>query len=736
MTNNNVNSFAENMSDMVKSSAEILNMANAINQSVSSSEVSVTLSDGLTIPSYSTVIDRLSKVENTMSQFTQGSGNIQTDDGTYRKIKVSTISKAPNKITGISDVSTFNINPNWFFESLQYPRCIVQIDLTDKIDETSDRVYVDRVILDLTDTVAGSINMREFYSTNILNKDLSYSSLVSILINNNISYKEDKDEVKLPLTYEKYYGIFNITGSQLIKGNDGISRIWYYLNTLNYSTVDEAGLEENNGHILTVGDYVRYDDSLFKVIEIVQDEKRIRLEGSIGFQTLGIYDNLYFYNAPFSEKTINVGIGINEINIIYVKAVNEDYNLLSKTWSDPITFITNDLTFDENETLTFDTYYNKNVADFGRDWIAQAKEKHIYSYNGVKPYAPVLNESDMQVVQINTQLQTTLDTERYNNLTSEISSIKTNITTTRNTISKNKDLLLQLSNSAERENIQNIINSDTTTLSSLSTRYNSLVEELNTLLNDAGAISYTPKYHVRGFFGIPDNNENQQVIGFEIMYRYLHTDETGVKLDTYQYNSNDSVLSGVFSDWNLVTSRILEKKYNEDTDTYYWSHTNTLDGSEININQIDIAIRSGEKVEIKARSISEAGYPYNPLKSDWSNSIIISFPDNLTSNDSVTTVLNTVKNDMTAITLQNTISAAGVYTHLSDTNSTFKHDARNLQYNEITVDSSNNTVITAMTVEDKLKLLSEKFSEKVDENSFESKVVEILKKYDCLKDKQ
>jgi hypothetical protein len=29
----------------------------------------------------------------------------------------------------------------------------------------------------------------------------------------------------------------------------------------------------------------------------------------------------------------------------------------------------------------------------------------------------------------------------------------------------------------------------------------------------------------------------------------------------------------------------------------------------VNINQIDIPIQKGERVEIKARSISEAGYP-------------------------------------------------------------------------------------------------------------------------------
>lgn len=715
MANNNINSFAENMADMVKASTEILDMANAMNQSIGGSETSVTLSDGLTIPSYTTVLNRLNRVENTVSAFTKGSGNIQTNDNTYRKIKVTTVSRPPETISGLFNITSFNINPNWFFESLQYPRCVVNIDLTDKIDDSADRVYVNRVILDSTETVTGSTSMNEFYSTYILNKSLSYDSLLAVLTDHKVSYKEDKDEVKLPLTYEKYAGQFTITGHQLLKGTDGMSRIWYYLDTLNYSTVDESGLELNNGNLLSVGNYLRYDDSLFKIIEIVQDEKRVRLEGSVGFQTLGDYDVLNFYNTPFSEKVISVGIGINEIDIIYVKAVNEEYNLLSKNWSSPITFFTNDLTYETNSAMTFLQYYTENVADFGKYWIAQAKEKQIYAYNGLQPYAPVLNSGDLRVVQINTQLQATLDEERYTNLTTEISSTKSNITSTRNTISKNKDLLIQISDSGERDNIQNVINSDTESLNSLTTQYGSLVEELNTLLNEAGAINYTPKYHIRGFFGIPDSRYSdetnktgeQRVIGFEIMYRYLHTDETGVNLGTYTYTSNDTVQTGVFSDWNIVSSLVLEKRYNEETGVYYWSNTNTLDGSEININQIDIPIRSGEKVEIKVRSVSEAGYPYNPLKSDWSNTVIMEFPDNLTTDDSVTTILNTVKNDMTAVVLQNTMSAAGVYTHMSDSNSSFKHEAANIQYSEIVTDASGNTSVTTMSLQDKVKALSD-----------------------------
>jgi hypothetical protein len=191
------------------------------------------------------------------------------------------------------------------------------------------------------------------------------------------------------------------------------------------------------------------------------------------------------------------------------------------------------------------------------------------------------------------------------------------------------------------------------------------------------------------------------------MYRYLHVDETGAKLNTFDYtdSSNTTTESGVFTDWSIVSSPILDKQYNEDTDTFEWK-SETLDGTHVTINQVDIPIRSGEKVELKVRSISEAGYPYSPLKSEWSNSVIISFPNNLSTNDSVTTILDNVKSDMTSVILQETLSAAGLYTHISDSNSQYKHNADNIEYTETDVDEAGNANVITMSLADKLRSMS------------------------------
>lgn len=715
----NINSFSENLAKLTEKTTQAISVLEGINEAMLGEDTEVRLSNNMVLPSLTNIAARLDRAEQTVANFVQGKGVVETNDGTFRTVKVSTISRPPSNISGLTPVSEFSINPNWFFETLQYPRCVIKVDLTDKIDPASDRVFVNRVIISAKDVLSDGTSAKQFFDDNISGKAIGYTSLISLLESNNISYKEDRDEVYLPLTYERYKGDFAVTDIKLVKDANGISHEWLYLDTLNYSVVDENGKVSSTGMTLSVNDYVRYKNSLYKVVDIAgtAGQKRVLLNYAVGYETIGVGSIIEFYNPPFAEKTIEVGIGVNELDIVYVKGVNEEYNLLSKDWSDPLTFFTNELLLSTNSSVSFIDYYNEHVADFGQTWIAQIKEGQIYSSNGIAPNAPVINAEDLNVVQINTQLDATLDKDTYNKLTTEIASTKSNITAIRHTIASNKDLLIQSSNAQDRTNIQNLINTDSTKLNSLTTQYNSLVNELNTLLVEAGAINYSPKYHIRGFFAIPESkyvNETlklgeQRVIGFEILYRYLHVDETGVKLETYEYSgsdANNSIQTGVFTDWNIMKSSILSKVFDSKLDAYVWTDENPADGSQININQIDIPIRSGEKVEIKVRSISEAGYPYNPLKSAWSNSVIISFPDNLTSDDAVTTILETVKSDMTAVVLQETMSAAGVYTHISDGTSMYKHNSSNVSYTESVIDENSNTSLSEMSVQNKLDSLT------------------------------
>lgn len=699
----NINSFAENMNKTTEAVTNALKLISAYGESATTNEstIKVTLVDGTVVefPSTANLNRRMERAENTIAAFTKNQGIIETDDDTYRKLKVETVPKAPAKITGLSPVTNFHIDSNWFFEDLMFPKCVVKIDLKDKIDNDADRIYINRIILDYTSQAAV-----EFYNNTIAGENLtpSYTQLIELLNTNEIPYSEDTQEVSIPLSYEKYVGEFNINAIKL-EGNE----LWYYLDTLNYKQVDSNGLTLSSSYILSVKDQLRYNDSLFNVTAIDQNAKKIKIEASVGYESPATNTAFNIYNDPFKEKIADIGIGYNEIDIIYIKAINESFNILSKDWSDPIMFITNDLIM-EGSTTPLSIYYPNFVMDFGKEMIARAKQNSIYASDGLEPNAPILDANALQVVQINTQLEATLSTEEYNNLSSSILSTKSTVEDLRKNIISNKEALIKATDTAQRTTLQNKINNDTESLSAYTTQYNTLVDELNTLLTENGALSYSPKYHIRGFFPIPaprysdetNKTGKQEVIGFDIMYRYIHTDETGITLNTFKYSDGDNTVNAVFSDWTNVTSKIKEQVYDENLGIYTWEDEEVGNGATININQIDIPIRSGEKVEIKVRSISEAGYPVNPLKSQWSDSVIISFPANLTTNDSATNIINSAKDDKTAVVLQNTLSSAGLYTHLSDSSEAFKHSAENISIVVKKTGEHGGTIFETMSLKD------------------------------------
>jgi hypothetical protein len=208
----NTNSYAESMKQLSNSVAEMMSVANAVNESIMGNEDYAIIDGSTKILSNQYILNRLERTENTVAQFTQGKGIVETDDGTYRKIRVDTVSRPPENITDLTPITSFGIDPNWFFENFQYPRCVVHVSLKDKIYDDSDRVYVDRIIID-----ASQYRMTDQIKSDILGTQYSYGEMIEYLDKNMIEYREDKDEVKLPLTYEKYLGKFQVTGPTLIK---------------------------------------------------------------------------------------------------------------------------------------------------------------------------------------------------------------------------------------------------------------------------------------------------------------------------------------------------------------------------------------------------------------------------------------------------------------------------------------------------------------------------------------
>ena len=722
MNNKNVNSFSENMRKTITAQTNILSLLSSIQKSMTTNDTFVQYEhDDINgndtkvyeLPSYNTIINKLSAIEKSISNLSSGKGTINLTDGTRRQIKLTNIPETPAQITGLEDPSTFKLDTNWFFEDLMFPGATVQIDLTGKIEDSADRVRVSRVILDSRETAA-----QELWNTNLSVNAYDYISLKALLTYNNVRYSEDIETIELPLVSNTAAGEFQVVKDpEIINGNT-----WYKVDTINYSTISSDGEGEFKNNILSVGDVLAYENTLYTIQEIDQNTNKIRIKVISGTAIPGLYTIFRYYQDPFRDKTINVRFGANEYNIIYIKGVNEDFNLLSNSWSTPIKFSSNDLIYENDGSQNFLNFYNANIVDWGANMIADAKQRAIKAYYGTIPNAPVLIGNDLRVVQINTQINAAIDTAEVKQTAAEIETAKSQINSLKATIASQKTELQSITEMDKYNSMQQQIATNMTDLQNLQASYSTLVSNLKNIVKDNQAVNVNPKYHVRGFFAIPEYKYRdvaqtipEEIIGFEIAYRYICNDNTGVKLNTFNYTdvTGTSQVTGTFTDWSIMQGKLKTRVYNNATGLYEWSTENVADGTEININQIDIPITKGEKVEIKVRSISEAGYPENPLRSVWSNSVIIEFPDTLSTNNEIADLITEVNDDAMEIAINNTLNSIGVQAHMDDsianTNSVnglyYKHEAKNISY-----ENETDTGIESISMQDKINDIDNRLS--------------------------
>lgn len=706
----NVNSFTETVNDLVEQVNIALTNVIALNNSVTTQYDTVSLTveqinpltgDASTVsysmPAYNTTLNKVNALAQTMDTFVKGEGVVLLNDGTYRKVSTIPVAISPAEISNVSAPTKFTTRSNWFFESMMFPQLIIAFDLKNKIDDRSDRVTVKRIIFDNF-----SDEQTQWFTDNILGVNRTYYDTITYLTEQGKKYWEDQEVQELPLSTEPYTGYFVIIDKRTIDGKE-----WYYLDSMNYGETSDTPTVKN--YQLSTGDQLRYQNSIWKIDDIQINESRIHVIPTVGMDHPTINNLFEIYSTPFSTKMLNIPIGFDECNIIFLKGVNDDFNIIGDNWGVGISFYSNNLILNGGSS-TLEEYYNNFVSDFGRQLEGQAKEKFIPAFYGLTPDAPVFSASNFAVKQLNTQMNAALDTESIKNTQTQIESTKTIINSLKTTISQQKAQLVELTDPGQRSDLNSKITANINDLSKKSIEYQSLVRSLATVAYENSAVTTDAKYRARGFFPIPSpkGTPPQQVIQFEYAYRYLKLDNTGTALNTYEMTdpSSGQVVRGTFTDWTIVPTAALTKVYDVSTQTYSWSTENIGDGETNNINQIDIAIQKGEKVQLKIRSISEAGWPSNPLKSSWSNTVIIEFPSNLEGSNQISNILADSAAEQQTIALDETLAAAGVPTHLSDSvpnpnagsGTYFKHQAVNLAFDLKTKDKDG--VITTVNTTD------------------------------------
>ena len=676
------NSSLHTLSEQIISfNNNVLNILNNISSMITSTEQSInfnyTDSEGKIInynfPTVKNLIDEINISNNNFKSLiglNNGSKSsiIQTSPNSFNKIVTVDLNLEPNDITSLEIPSYFVADKNWIFDNMISPELSIELDLNNKIEDSTrtliSRRYIINFEIDSTGafTANGQSALNSFNNTykgttNINQNDflLWLQTTPGVVGGLNPNYDEKQYNLEPnELNYQGYFSVIKIVEDSLN------NKLWYHLNTLSYSDV-----QTNQTLQLKTGDtfIINIDNSntKYQIVEISYSGSLpmvtlLRIEGMqpvpVGVNTLKYYSNV------LKNKKIKINIGYNQYCVLFVKALNNDNYIISKNWSSGIGFYTNDLILKSSDNFngqTMPSFYTYAVNDYGAIFKDLA-ERNVPLKLGVPPTAPVLNVNNFQIVQTNLHLTNTPDSliikkqsAQVNKLNLQLQQLSTAIA------SKNKQQKINVfTTDAEKNQFTNELKSLQEKYNSVSTLKNSVnTQIIKSSTNNVSNV--LPTFAVKGFITIPSpiNTNNTlplNIVQLEYQYKRLSKDGSETPINTTKLydtavNPNFKTV-GAISNWKSVKTNPLHRKYDIAKGVYTWVEEDISDPDVVNMNEVDIPINKNETIQLRVRSISEVGFPDSPLMSDWSNVVNIEFPDNLNSIG--------VQNDTNIITLAHT----------------------------------------------------------------------------------
>ena len=672
----NMNKFLFSLQNILESSSE--------NVTVSQTKVDGT-STNITVPSFGYLKGKIEDINTKFDTLISANGDvigIKSSNGDVRKFELKKTSQLIKDLETVQNStftvpSAFKVKNNWFFESFLNPLLYVSLDISTVLTDDIDQFIVKRIIVNSVN----NDDVATFFDDNYKGQnDLVYADIVQELNDNGIDFFEDDNTVDMEVSVNRYNGSFDVvkileeTGNQTLTSGATVStlRRRYKLSTLVYTDV-LSGIQ--NSKSLAEGDVlITANDSEYRVVSINSTDTEVVLERIFGNDPITIGSAiLKLKPVPYRRPELQVNVGFNEREIIFIKPVSKSKNLTISDFSKGLALYTNELTIplQDESTSTLADYYNNFVSDFGLILLNLAKEKTLPSILAITPDAPALDEASFKVYQIDQHIQNDKSLTDLNNnvkekaalqqeveeLNKKIDSVKANITTVSKTPKEAKRLQKQLTESLTARNEK------TTALSSL-------VTNITTQLSTTPQFVTNRKYEIRGFWQIPnpklDKYGTQNVVQFKYRYRYLSS--TGTQPDAQQQSYVDvdgTTKSATFSPWTEVLTKARIKVLNEATGLYEWAEETLTDSDVVNTNQLNIAIRKGELVEIQVKSLSEAGWPSNAAESVWSNVVQVRFPEEIQSQEEGVITSQKTFAEKARLDFENSLNAKGLDNHLA-----------------------------------------------------------------------
>jgi len=508
-----------------------------------------------------------------------------------------------------------------------------------------------------------------------------------------VGYQEIDRTLSLQKEQVKYFGKFTI--ESIVNGTLP-STYKLILNSCMYTGLNTIGNSIN----LKAGDLLvsSTGSSKYQINEIDVYSKTLLVQRISGSELLQVGIDKIFFNETLPTSTSVVAVPIKPAKkyVIFLSTENQKN----------ISFPSNGLKIDtsdykvtyQNHTYTIDEFFSKYVTNFSEFLSAILNETSIPVNLGIRPAKPLLDPINFKVLQINKHLTDAKSLAQMTDLAKQKQGIQNDIDFKQSTINQTQQEIdtLKFTSVQEKTYRINLIITLRQEINSLKQNLLNLSRELDSTAISTGVKDNKPKYRAIGFWPIQDpiyspQTKAQNIIKYDVQYRYLSKDVDTVDNTSYTMINNGKSVSVVFSSWNDLNTLTLTKVLDINGDLVW--ETPLMDSvDDININQLAISIKEGESIEIKVRSVSEAGYPLAPLKSEWSESIRIDFPADL-KNNNISSVVNQNNQDLSNAEFNSILQNAGLLGHVAGTikesDKTFLHSAKDIASGQYTPEQKN-----------------------------------------------
>jgi hypothetical protein len=639
------------------------------------------------VPSINSIkqdIERLNNNINSLYSIDASGAMIQTTTtNKFKKIITVDLNREPVQVQSLNEVTSFKSSPNWFFDSLMDPMVSVEFDLSGKIEDNVRKCFCRRYIVEFATDNEGNFTNLGLSALNSFNSIYNGNSQISIDEFEN--WHKTTPGILEPLNPKFDEQIFDLNPNNLLyDGEFSVLRIqedrlnrklYYVLDTLDYMVIKSGDVRQlTNGDELFVNS--EKTSTKYKIIEISTAEAnpRIRVERIEGLEPIPVgIGTLKIYSPVVYEKKLNVSVGYDERNVVFLKPINTENNLMARKWSLGVGYYTSDLRLNgssEANGLTMENFYTDYIYDYGqvlKDLVAKKTPNKLAG----TPNSPTLNLDNFKVVQINQHLTDSPDSNSIKQKHNIQLNLKSEIEQLQNAQSdKLKKLKFTKLNSIADKKKSEIEIKDISDKTILKRKLLSTVTQEIIDLSKNPKTKVEPKFRVRGFWSIPEavstrGTKPQEVVQFRVQYRYISKDGKEPPVETYKVDGQQS--KAVFSNWNELKTDARKRGFDPKTGEYFWQIEDLESADTPNINQIDISIQINEKVEMRVKSISEVGWPESPVESDWSEIITIEFPDDLNNvlNENDFILQEATKEEL-KVNMTAELSARGLDTHLED----------------------------------------------------------------------